>query len=227
MRINLIGLLINIGSNSTSPNGRGRIFEDYAFEYLPIPECKETTQNVATYRQLGFSHVKHPDLPVHLDPSFETFTYGHIRRGFGDIRALLKLTENDVLFFFATLERKEGWSTYIIGYFRCPRVHDCRRLSAKEILGFRFKGFADNAHLRRLDPSVDLLIKGGTTSRLLDKAFPLTEAENHLELRKSLRDTICTLTGKGIQHGTPWFRWVLRCEDPIQLLDMISCMRPF
>lgn len=219
----MFGLFINVGSNSTNPNGRGRIFEDYTFEYLPIPESEETRQEVFTYRQLGFTHVRSPDLPVHLDPAFETFTYGHVRRGFGDIRTLLRLTEKDVVFFFATLQKKEGWSTFIIGYFRNPKVYDCRRLSAKEILRLKFKGFASNAHLKRMNPSVDLLIKGGKNSRLLKRAFPLAEEYDHLKLRKPLRDTIFTLTGKKIQHGAPWFRWVMSCENPIRLLDMISC----
>ena len=219
----MFGLFINVGSNSTNPNGRGRIFEDYTFEYLPIPESEETRQKVPTYCQLGFTHVKFPDLPVHLDPTFETFTYGHVRRGFGDVRTFLRLTENDVVFFFATLQKKEGWSTFIVGYFRNPRVYDCRGLSAKEVLSFKFKGFADNAHLKRLNPSVDLLIKGGKNSRLLERAIPLAEDNDHLKLRKPLRDMILTLTGKKIQRGAPWFRWVLICKNPIQLLDMISC----
>ena len=219
----MFGLLVNVGSNGTNPNGRGRIFKDYTFEYLPIPESEETRQKVFTYRQLGFRHLRFPDLPVHLDPSFETFTYGHVKRGFGDIRTFLRLTANDVVFFFATLQKKEGWSTFIIGYFGNPKVYDCRRLSAKEILGFKSKGFADNAHLKRLNPSVDLLIKGGKNSRLLKRAFPLAEDHDHLELRKPLRSNICTLTGKTVQHGTPWFRWILSCRNPIQLLDMISC----
>lgn len=218
----MIGVFVNVGSNSISPNGRGRIFEDCTFEYLPIPESGETRRNVSTYHQLGFSHVRFPDLPVHLDPTFETFTYGHVKRGFGDIKTLLGLTEDDILLFFATLQREEGWSTFVIGYFGDPRVYDCRRLSSKEILSFESEGFADNAHLKRLNPSVDLLIKGGKDSRLLERAFPLAEDDDHLELRKPLRDIVYTPTGKRIPPGSPWFRWILVCVDPIQLLDMIT-----
>lgn len=218
----MLGVLINVGSNSTDPNGRGRIFEDFTFEYLPIPESKKITRKVPTYQELGFAHVKSPDLPVHLDPGFQTFTYGHVRRGFGDIETILRLRENDVLFFYATLQEKEGWSIHIIGYFTNLKIYDCRKLLAKEILSFRSKGFADNAHLKRLDPSVDLLIKGGKNSKLLKRAFPLAEKNEPLSLRKPLRDIICTPAGKKIQSGTPWFRWTLICTNSTQLLDIIS-----
>lgn len=216
------GVLINIGSNSSHPNGRGRVFEDFTFEYLPIPENKKTKQKVPTYRELGFGHVKSPDLPVHLDPRFETFTYGHVERGFGDIRSLLELKKEDVLFFYATLQKEEGWSIYIIGYFRNLRVYDCRKLSEKEILNLKSKGFADNAHLKRLQPSVDLLIQGGENSKFLRRAFPLAEEDYHLSLREPLNEIIRTATRKRVRSGTPWFRWTLICEDSVQLLDMIS-----
>jgi len=92
---------------------------------------------VPNYRELGFGHVKFPDLPVHLDPEFATFTHGHLTRGFGDVRSLLGLKEDDVLFFYATLQKKKEWSAYIIGYFRNPEVYDCRGLSIEE--GIRFQ----------------------------------------------------------------------------------------
>lgn len=217
----MVGVLINVGSSSSNPNGRGRIFKDYTFEYLPIPESNRTREKVPTYRGLGFGQVKFPDMPVHLDPEFEAFTYGHVRRGFGDLQNLLKLAKNDVLFFYATLQKKNNWSTYIIGYFRNLYIFDCRRLSMKEILSLKSKGFANNAHLKRVDPSVDLLIKGGDGSKLLEKAFPLAEDNDPLVLKKSLKDLIHTATGKAIRDGTPWFRWMLTCNDPNLLLQEI------
>jgi len=218
----LFGVLVNVGSSSANPNGRGRIFQDYAFQYLPIPECQRTREKVSTYEELGFSHVKFPDLPVHLDPEFETFTYGHVRRGFGDLRCLLALKKGDVLFFYATLQKEEAWSTYIIGYFRNIEVYDCRELSAKEVLTLKFKGFANNAHLKRVDPSVDLLIKGGNGSKLLHKAFHLAEDKRPLALQSSLSRIIFTATGKSISSGSPWFRWILTCSNTNELLKRIE-----
>jgi len=217
----MFGVFINVGSSSSNPNGRGRLFEDFTFEYLPIPESEKTREKVPTYRELGFGHVKFPDLPVHLDPEFQTLTYGHVTRGFGDLRNLLSLKKDDILFFYATLQKENEWSTYIIGCFRNLEVYDCRRLSTKEILGFKSRGFTRNAHLKRVDPSVDLLIKGGKGSRLLEKAFPLAQETYNLALRESLRDIILTATGKEIRSGTPWFRWTLTCNSSDRLLHQV------
>lgn len=217
----MFGILINIGSSTSNPNGRGRIFRDLTFEYLPIPEYRKTREEVLTYRDLGFNHVKFPDLPVHIDPEFDTFSYGHVTRGFGDIRNLLKLDDSGILFFYATLQKASDWSTYIIGYFRNLKVYDCRGLSREEILRLKSKGFANNAHMKRMYPSVDLLIKGGKDSKLLEKAFPLAEENNHLALLEPLRGIIHTATGKKIRSGTPWFRWTLICTDSELLLSMI------
>lgn len=218
----MFGVLINVGSNSSCQNGRGRVFEDFTFEYLPIPEDKETLDKVPTYKDLGFSHVKFPDVAVHLDPEFETFTYGHVERGFGDVKSILRLRKEDVLFFYATLQNKNSWSPYIIGCFTNLEINDCRNLSIEEIFAFKYRGFGNNAHLRRADPYVDFLIKGGQGSRLLQKAFPLAKSDKPSELRDSFKDIILTATGKKIRSGTPWFRWTLICEKPEVLLRGLS-----
>jgi hypothetical protein len=218
----MFGVLVNIGSSSSNPNGRGRIFKDCTFEYLPIPEFGKTTERVPTYRDLGFDNVKFPDLPVHLDPEFQTFTYGHVKRGFGDIQSLLRLVESDVLFFYATLQNEERWSPYLIGFFRNLEVHDCRKLSTEQVLCFKSIGFSNNAHLKRVHPSVDLLIKGGEESKLLEWAFPLAEECNQLAPRKTLTDIIHTATGREILSGTPWFRWTLTSDRAEELLDRIE-----
>lgn len=218
----MFGVLINIGSSSSNPNGRGRVFQDGTFEFIPIPELRKTVEKVPTYRDLGFNHLRFPDLPVHLDPEFETFTYGHVRRGFGDIQKILKLKKDDILFFYATLQKDNGWAPYIIGYFKHLAIHDCRGLSSKEIFSLKSVGFTNNAHLKRVDPHVDFLIKGNEGSRLLKKAFPLGKEENHLTFKEPLEGIVLTATGKKIRSGTPWFRWTLICNDPDQLICRVS-----
>jgi hypothetical protein len=217
-------VLINVGSSSSNPNGRGRIFKDLTFEYLPIPEDQEISEKVPTYRELGFTEVRFPNLPVHLDPEFGTFTYGHVRRGFGDIQSLLRLKEsrNGVLFFYATLQIDDGWAPYAIGFFKNLQIYDCRVLSKEEMMSFKAKGFSDNSHIKRIDPSVDFLIKGGEGSKPLKKAFPLAEDHDHKALRKSLENTILTPTGKKVKPGTPWFRWTLICPNCEDLLLRVS-----
>jgi hypothetical protein len=211
-----------VGSSSANPNGRGRIFKDLTFEYLPIPETAKTTARVPTYGELGFTSVHYRDLPVHLDPEFRTFTYGHVKRGFGDIQSIHKLQRDDALFFYATLQKESEWAPYIIGYFRDLEWHDCREMSVEEILSFKMKGFSNNAHLKREEPHADFLIKGGENSEYLTKAFALTIEDNHLKLRDELEDIILTTTGKKIESGKPWFRWTLTCSKCRELIEAIE-----
>ena len=99
--MNIYGL--NIASSKENLNGRGGIHpEDRTFQYLPIEETK-SARNAPTYRDLGFADVQYPDIRVHQDPEFKTFTYGHVRRGFGDDR-LWDMERGDILFFYATLD---------------------------------------------------------------------------------------------------------------------------
>jgi hypothetical protein len=218
----MFGVLINVGSSSLNPNGRGRVFENYTFEFLPIPEMRRTSEKIPTYRDLGFTGVKFPDLSVHLDPEFKSFTYGHVRRGFGDVANLLKLKGEDCLLFYATLQKESSWFPYIIGYFKNLKVHDCRNLSLGEIFSFRLGGFENCAHLKRVEPHVDFLIKGGEGSKKLTRAFPLAEESNYSTLAKGIEDIIFTSTGKKIKSGTPWFRWTLTCDNSAKLLEMIE-----
>ncbi len=217
-----IGVLINVGSSTKYPNGRGRVFQDLSFEYLPIPEVERTREKSPTYRELGFHNVKYPDLPVHLDPEFDTFTFGYFNRGFGSTETLLNLKKKDYLFFYATLDKEKGWAPFLIAYFKIYSVVDCRKSSHKEIFQLESKGFKQNAHLKRKNPSVDLLIRGSKNSRLLAKAFPLAEDFNHLRLKKSLRRLIFTIGGKKIQRNTPWYRWTLVTSNSNTLIRMIK-----
>lgn len=100
----MLCMLINVGSGVSNPNGRSRLFNDGTFEYLPLPETEKTTEKVPTYRELGFSQLRFPDISVHLDPEFRTFTYGHVERGFGDIKCLKELEFGDLLAFYTNLQ---------------------------------------------------------------------------------------------------------------------------
>jgi hypothetical protein len=215
-------VLINVGSGASNPNGRGKWFSDGTFEYLPLSEIVKTTERVPTYRELGFSQVKFPDIPVHLDPEFKTFTYGHVKRGFGDIKCFKELETGDLLVFYSTLQYGGTWAPFIIGYFRIQRVINCRELSVDNILSLKSKGFQNNAHLKREDPHVDFLVKGDNTSRLLRRAFPLAEHTKPLTLRGLLKELILTPTGKRIENGKPWHRWTLVCGNPLELLRIIE-----
>ncbi|MCL4339986.1 MAG: hypothetical protein JRN37_04175 [Nitrososphaerota archaeon] len=215
-------ILINVGSGGSNPNGRGRIFDDGTYEYLPLPEQERTSEKIPTYRDIGFEKVKFPDIAVHLDPEFETYTYGHVIRGFGDVRLFVGLKAGGMLVFYSTLQNGHHWAPYIIGYFFVDRAIDCRNFQASDIFALRSEGFQNNAHLKRIDPQVDFLVKGDDNSRLLKKAFRMTETTEPLALRKSLRNLLFTPSGRAIGDRKPWYRWTLICKNPSELLQVIA-----
>ena len=135
------------------------------------------------------------------------------------------MKKDDTLFFYATLEKQNDWSPCIIGYFKNIDMHDCRELSKEEILRLKNSGFENNAHLKRIDPDVDFLVKGGEGSQLLKKAFALAEDSDHSSLRRPLIDIVLTPTGKKVRPRTPWFRWTLTCSNCSLLFEMIDSIQ--
>ena len=127
-------VLLRVGIDSGSGGIQGPLFEDGSFEYICIPDKKAVSEH--TYGTLlGKNGTPHSDYfsvwkrdkmaqqHVHLDPEFETFTYGDPTT---PKRSLRKLEKGDYLIFYAGLQ---GWdedtewnqssrpALYIIGYF--------------------------------------------------------------------------------------------------------------
>lgn len=204
---------LNVGSNAGMVNGRGWVSPTSGeFVYLPIPETEPLAQDAPTYRELGFHQVAEPDLPVHLDPEFQTFTYGHKRR-FGDAR-LWKLQQGDLLFFYATLDvlpDNESWGVYVIGYFEVEEVVDVRKMGRKDLI--RLPGFARNAHLKQRMPVVSLLVRGGPGSRLFQRALRLSRLDDVRRLEPWFAARLSTVTGKAVDGGRAWWRWLLASDD--------------
>lgn len=202
---------LNIASNTGQKNGRGWIDPTTReFVYLPIEEDMELEKPAPSYRDLGFPDVKCPHLPVHLDPEFETFTYGHIRR-FGDAR-LWRMEEGDILFFYATLDllpAAKKWGVYIVGYFIVDHVQDTHEMTPQQVK--RLKEFQNNAHLRRLNPAVDLLVKGSADSRLYKRAIQLSDPEDTRRLDPAFAGLLTTVKSKPVK-GAVWYRWLLYSE---------------
>lgn len=226
------GLSLNVGSSSQDVNGRGIIDPiDLTFEYLPIPEIKSVKDKVPTYAKLQLKNpyrLKEPNCPVHLDPEFSTYTYGHIKRGYGDVDAILKLNKGDYLFFHATLSHPTSqnlWLTAIIGYLIIESVCDCRNLTKDEITRQYSKRFMSNAHLKRTHPSVDFLISGSKKSKLFRHAILLSNFSNPLCLNEKLKHNISTVTSKQIDDGKPWHRWVLKVNDPEEVIESDKNLR--
>jgi len=188
--------LINIGSNDQENTvGRGPIFSDGTFKYIPIPEdsdIKNIDFRFPNYTDLGIeSYIDNEfrDLFVHNDPDFINMTYGHVQRGFGYEKILKQLEFSDILAFYSTLKynninsesrRKwinKDWGTYIIGAFSINGVY-----TQKEFVQLPFsirKRFMNNPHYLRKEPKADLWIAGHQNKLGLFKiAFPLDTTEN-------------------------------------------------
>ena len=213
---------LNVGGNSSSSNGRGWTEAAIGeFRYLPIEEVAELDQQPVTFRDLHFDDVKYPHLPAHYDPEFETFTYGHKRRGFGDSR-LWALAPGDILFFFSTLDLlpdKKKWSVYIIGHFVVERTVDTRGWTPGQVKSLG--GFDRNAHLKHKNPGLhlDLLIKGSAGSGLYRHALPLSHAADVTRLHPDLVGKLTTPTGKPVA-GRNWWRWLL-CSEAESLRSLL------
>jgi hypothetical protein len=111
---------------------------------------------------------------MHVDPEFETFTYGDpsIKRTY-----LLKLEPGDLLVFYSGLhpweyEGEDG--LYIIGYFTVQQIIDVRRLSEDEREHVR-KRYPNNAHVKRQhDDEAVIVIGDPAKSRRLDRAVRIS-----------------------------------------------------
>ena len=176
-------LLLRVGIDRGCGGALAPLFADGSFEYIPIPERRESSETRTFGNTVGI-HA-HPlstyNLPkklehttMHVDPEFETFTYGDpsIKRTY-----LLKLESGDLLVFYAGLH---PWdydgedALYIIGYFTVQTIIDMRRLSEDEREDIR-RRYPNNAHVkRRHDDDAVIVIGDPTTSRRLDRAVRIS-----------------------------------------------------
>ena len=203
---------LNVGSSTGNKNGRAWVDPVTSeFAYLPIEEDAKLEHPAPTYEDLGFTNVKYPHLPVHLDPEFDTFTYGHVTR-YGDAK-LWEMVPGDVLFFYATLDllpKRRKWGVFIIGYFTIAHVRDTRKLKSKQVK--RIQGFKKNAHMKRVNPGVHLLVKGSSDSRLYKHAIRLSHPSDNRRLHPTFANLLTTITGKHV-GGNAWHRWLLYSEN--------------
>ena len=172
-------VLLRVGIDSGSGGMQGPLFADGSFELVPIPDSSgvgfRTYGN--TVGRSGVPLVEYfprvrralvTDQAMHVDPEFETFTYGDPTR---PKAGLGRLKQGDILAFYAGLE---GWGhdapagLYLVGYF----VVEWAGLATSASPGFVQEQFAKNFHVmhetvyaaqrQRL-----VLVKGGPGSKLL------------------------------------------------------------
>jgi hypothetical protein len=151
---------------------------------------------------------------MHVDPEFETFTYGDPT---SPKRGLRRLEAGDFLIFYAGLT---GWdlerapALYIVGFFEVARAGLASDFPPGEVERL----FAANFHVRHPGVFADqrerlVLVKGTSSSRLLEKAVLLSETGVDVTGRplkvisRPMRKVFGDFSGKvSFQRSPP--RWV-------------------
>ena len=185
-------ILLRVGVDAGCGGIQGPFFKDGTFEFICIPDRKRVS--VHTYgNMVGISGRKLVDFfpesrrkvmaeqHVHVDPEWETFTYGDPTT---PKRSLRHLQPGDFLAFYCGLQEwnaVDGWNgdrrpaLYLAGFFEVALAGMAGDFNKKVLKS----EFGKNFHVRY--PSVfeqqkeDLvLVKGAPGSRLFRKAKPLS-----------------------------------------------------
>jgi len=191
MKAILLRVGIDKGYGALSP-----VFSDMSYEYIPIylKNKKEMEKNEKrTYSMIKGSHSKFLSeyLPeklknktIHLDPEFNTFTYGDptiVKRS-----ALLKLEKNDLLIFYIGGKKhlkKESYEMgcFIIGFFEVEEVIDWNNNSSKDKKVIA-KNYMNNAHIISSKSKNNLvMVKGSLKSKLLKKCIQISQVNTPIK----------------------------------------------
>lgn len=224
-------VLLRVGIDAGCGGLQGPLFADGSFEFVCIPDPKGVS--VHTYGGLvgrnGTPHVSYFPAPrrpamaaqaVHVDPEWETFTYGDPT---APKRSLRRLRPGDLLAFYCGLQAwdpEQGFdqddhpALYLAGYFEVALAGMAGDLAPGVLAG----EFGNNFHVRY--PTVferqkdDLvLVKGGPGSRLFRMAHRISSvgtdrAGKPLKvLAPEVREVFGTFGGRSsIRRSPP--RWV-------------------
>lgn len=214
---------LNVAANSGSPGGRGPIFPDGSFSYVPIPEGDESVTE-PTYADLGLGDVvpsEFHETVAHFDPEFPEYEYG-TNYTYGDrhtpkTTAISRLGAGDMLQFYATLDYagdsepnyewiNDDWGAYLIGHFTLEV--DPIAGEDVEALSTDFRGRLEtNAHARRSEFDAEYLVLGEPEdSRMYDTAVPLS-GDSGTDANEIVRAHSGD-SGKG-----PWYRRPLPFDE--------------
>jgi hypothetical protein len=180
--------LLRVGVDSGCGGIQGPLFKDGSFDFVCIPDKQGVS--VHTYGNLigrdGKPHARYfPEARrklietqrVHVDPEFETFTYGDPTT---PKRSLRYLKTGDFLVFYCGLQEWDvdsGWNRdhrpalYLAGYFEVALAGMAGDFDEQLLR----RAFANNFHVRyptvfKQQMDVLVLVKGGPGSRLFRKA---------------------------------------------------------
>lgn len=224
-------VLLRVGVDAGCGGIQGPLFEDGTFQFICIPDKQRVS--VHTYgNMIGrsgeplvsyFPRSQRRSLAeqhVHVDPEFETFTYGDPTV---PKRSLRNLRPGDLLVFYCGLQRWDavrGWDSnhrpalYLAGFFEVALAGLAGGFD-KKLLESQF---GKNFHVRYpsvFDEQQDglVLVKGGPGSRLFRKAYEISvegkdRANKPLKvLSPDMQKVFGTFGGRiSIQRSPP--RWV-------------------
>jgi hypothetical protein len=185
-------VLLRVGIDAGCGGIQGPLFEDGTFEFICIPDNKGVSLHA--YGNMvgrnGTAHVSYfPESrrklmatqTVHVDPEWETFTYGDPTT---PKRSLRHLQPGDFLVFYCGLQQwhsKKGWNgdhrpaLYVAGYFEVTlagMAGDFDKKTLKNEFGKNFHVLHPTVFARQKNDLV--LVKGGPGSRLLKKAHEIS-----------------------------------------------------
>jgi len=180
-------VLLRVGIDTGSGGILGPLFSDGSFEYIPIPDGRSIDKR--TYGNTPGRHGRRmidyfPEArrqtmsrqSIHFDPEFLTFTYGDPTTPKASLR---RLNEGGLLVFYAGLK---GWgfkcppALYIIGYFEVTHAGLATCFTHAELRQFRNNFHVMHAGVFKQQKHRLVLVKGGTGSRLLEKAVKISSA---------------------------------------------------
>lgn len=178
--------MVRVGIDTGCGGMLGPIFPDGSFEFLPIPAG--SLKDERTYGNTAGRHGRRlieyfpegrrlsmKDQGMHVDPEFDTFTYGDPT---SPKRGLRRLEPGDYLVFYAGLK---GWgcsaapALYLIGYFEVQAAGLATQFTDLQ----RRDWFGSNFHVRHQAVYEDqkeklVLVKGTPNSRLFEKGVLLS-----------------------------------------------------
>lgn len=178
--------LVRVGVDAGAGGMQGPLFRDKSFDFVPIPDDFniEPRSYGNTLGRSGMPLVgyfppsrreKMFRTSMHLDPEFETFTYGDPTPPKAGLR---HLEPDDLLVFYCGLQ---GWdfesppALYIIGYFEVARAGLASGFESEDMEC----DFARNFHVCHRGSLPEqwprlVLVKGGPGSRLLERAVQIS-----------------------------------------------------
>jgi Nucleotide modification associated domain 3 len=185
-------VLLRVGIDAGCGGIQGPLFRDGSFDFVCIPDNKGVS--IHTYSNMvgrnGTAHVSYfPESrrnlmakqTVHVDPEWETFTYGDPTP---PKRSLRHLHPGDFLVFYCGLQEwdaKRGWNghrrpaLYLAGFFEvalAALAGDFDRKVLKSEFGKNFHVRYSAVFEQQKDDLV--LVKGGPGSRLFNKAHQIS-----------------------------------------------------